>query len=112
MAVSAGVLISLSQLLDTLGKVSPLWQLNQFPDLTRNYSAFAGFAGSLEQFHLLALYWGVLSLAIALFTLRVWLSQDRLEPKTALAARAGFSCFSALVLVAAWLQWTLPAQCC
>jgi hypothetical protein len=55
MAVSAGVLISLSQLLDTLGKVSPLWQLNQFPDLTRNYSAFAGFAGSLEQFHLLAL---------------------------------------------------------
>jgi ABC-2 type transport system permease protein len=110
MAISAGVLISMSQLLHALGMVSPLWQLNQFPDLTRGYSAFAGFAGSLAQFNLLALYWGGLALAIALFTLRWWLSQDRLVPKTALAARAGLSCFSALVLVAAWLQWTLPAQ--
>lgn len=110
MAISAGVLISLSQLLDTLREISPLWQLNQFPDLTRGYSAFAGFAGHLEQFHLLALYWGGLALAIALLTLRGWLSQERLVPKTALAARAGLCCFSAFVLVTAWLQWTLPAQ--
>jgi hypothetical protein len=110
MAISAGVLISMSQLRHALGMVSPLWQLNQFPDLTRGYSAFAGFAGSLAQFNLLALYWGGLALAIALFTLRWWLSQDRLVPQTALAARAGLSCFSAFVLVAAWLQWTLPAQ--
>ena len=110
MAVSAVVLISLSQLLDTLGKVSPLSQLNQFPDLTRNYSAFAGFAGSLEQFHLLALYWGILAVAIGLFTQRWWLRQERLGHPSARASKAGLSALSAFLLVATWLQWTLPAH--
>lgn len=110
MAVSVGVLIGLSQLLQTLGMVSPLWQLNQFPDLSRDYSAFAGFAGHLEQFNALALYWGVLALAIALSTLRWWLRQERLVHKTALVSMAGLSVFGAFVLVAAWLQWMLPAQ--
>jgi len=109
-AVCAGVLMSLDQLLDTLGMASPLWQLNQFPDLSRDYSAFAGFAGHLQQFNLLALYWGCLALAIAVFTLRWWLRQERLVHTTALTTKAGLSICSAFVVFAAWLQWTLPAQ--
>jgi ABC-2 type transport system permease protein len=110
MALSAAVLISLSQLLETLGNVSPLWLLNQFPDLSRDYSAFAGFAGLFAQFNLLALHWGGFALAIALFTQRWWLRQERLVHTTVLASKAGFSVFCVFILVAAWLQWTLPAQ--
>ncbi len=109
-AVCAVVLISLSQLLAILGKVSPLWQLNQFPDLTRDYSAFAGFAGDLEQFHVLAWYWGGLALAIALFTQRWWLSQDRLLHTTAHAPQAALCVFCIFIFIAGWIQWTLPAQ--
>ncbi|RVU35474.1 hypothetical protein EOE67_13970 [Rheinheimera riviphila] len=109
-AVCAAALVSLDQLPASLGMASPLWQLNQFPDLSRDYSAFAGFAGFFEQFNLLALYWGGLALAIALFTLRWWLRQERLVPTTALATKAGLSMMCVFLFVAAWLQWTLPTQ--
>lgn len=110
MAISAGVLISLSQLPNSLGMASPLWQLNQFPDLSRDYSALAGFAGQLEQFNLLAIYWGALTLAIALFTQRWWLRQERLVDKAMLAFKAGIIFLGAFALIATWLQSSLPPQ--
>jgi hypothetical protein len=110
MVVCAGVLISLHQLQQRLGMVSPLWQLNQFPDLSRDYSAFAGFAGYLEQFNLLALYWGGLALAIACCTLRWWLRQERLIHTTAPATKAALGVLCAFLLAVAWLHWTLPTQ--
>jgi hypothetical protein len=107
--VCAAVLISLSQLLNSLGMLSPLLQLNQFPELTRNYSAIAHFAGLLEQFHLLTLYWGALALSIVLFTRRFWLAQERLVPDTSFIAMAGLGSLSAFLCMGIWLQWTLPA---
>lgn len=110
MALSAGLLVSLSQLLPTVGKVSVLWQLNQFPDLSRAYSALAGFAGQLEQFNYLAVYWGILALAIALCTQRWWLGQERLVYKTAATFKAGLFFLGVFVLLAVCLQSTLPEQ--
>lgn len=110
MAISAGVLISLSQLLQTAGNGSVLWQLNQFPDLSRDYSALAGFAGHLEQFNLLAIYWGTLALAIALFTQRWWLRQERLVHKAMLVFKVGIIFLGAFALFAAWLHSSLPTQ--
>nr|WP_315482229.1 M1 family aminopeptidase [uncultured Undibacterium sp.] len=110
MAISAGVLISLSQLLQSAGNVSVLWQLNKFPDLSRDYSALASFAGHLEQFNLLAMFWGVLVLAIALISQRWWLRKERLAHKAMPAFKAGFIFFGAFALLASWLHWNLPAQ--
>lgn len=110
MTVSAGVLVGLNQLLRTAGKGSAFWQLNQFPDLSREYSALARFAGQLELFNVLAVYWGVLALAIALCTQRWWLRRERFVLKTAATFKIGILFLSVFVLIAVCVQSTLPEQ--
>ncbi|WP_286269471.1 M1 family aminopeptidase [Thalassotalea hakodatensis] len=108
MLVSALILVFISQFLASMGVHSPLAQLNQFPNLTRGYSAIAGFAGKEMLFNYLALYWGMFAIFAALLSQRWWLTRDRLSSVSIITFKGGIVSFSVFILIGVWLAVQMP----